>query len=112
MGSIRYAGSMCLAHILSVLAVWWERHDPDQQSSISYTVAMNSMPLTALLLMNHIACRVLCKLSDWRLSSIQMVGTQPLPGIKYTHTFRNGGSKELPVLPSDHFGLLLRLEEV
>jgi tyrosyl-DNA phosphodiesterase 2 len=55
---------------------------------------------------------VLCKLRDWRLSSIELVGTQPLPGITYTHRFRNGGSKELPVLPSDHFGLLLRLEAV
>lgn len=58
------------------------------------------------------ACRIICKLRDWRLGSIELVGNQPLPGVTYSHRFRNGGSKELPVLPSDHFGLLLKLEPV
>jgi hypothetical protein len=65
-----------------------------------------------LLCLNAAVCRILVKLRDWRLSSIEIVGTQPLPGITYTHRFRNGGSKELPVLPSDHFGLLLKVEPV
>jgi hypothetical protein len=41
-----------------------------------------------------------------------MVGTAVLPGVLHTHRFKNGGSKELPVLPSDHFGLLLQLEKL
>lgn len=40
------------------------------------------------------------------------MGKERLGEATYTHTFRNGGSKQLPVLPSDHFGLLLRLEAV
>ncbi|WIA14064.1 hypothetical protein OEZ85_002615 [Tetradesmus obliquus] len=56
--------------------------------------------------------RIICKLRDWRLGSIELVGNQPLPGVTYSHRLRNGGSKELPVLPSDHFGLLLKLEPV
>ncbi len=35
-----------------------------------------------------------------------MVGTQPLPGV----TRLNAKGKRTPVLPSDHFGLLLRMK--
>jgi hypothetical protein len=34
------------------------------------------------------------------------------PTATYTKTFRNGGSKKMPVLPSDHYGLLLELTPV
>ncbi len=34
-----------------------------------------------------------------------MVGTQPLPGV----TRLNAKGKPTPVLPSDHFGLLMRM---
>lgn len=34
------------------------------------------------------------------------------PAVTYQKTFRNGGSKRLPVLPSDHYGLLVTLEPV
>ena len=36
----------------------------------------------------------------------------PTPAVKYNKVFRNGGSKQLPVLPSDHYGLLLELVPV
>jgi hypothetical protein len=49
-------------------------------------------------------------LAPCRVVGMTRVGTEPLPGVTYTKAFRNGGSKVLPVLPSDHFGLLLRLE--
>lgn len=44
--------------------------------------------------------RVFVKLQHWRLHSMEMVGQQALPGLQ--HDGR-------PVLPSDHFGLLLEL---
>ena len=59
--------------------------------------------------------RVLARLHGWRLSSIEMVGTSPLPGgVTYSAKVsgRGGGVKTLPVLPSDHFGLLAKLEPV
>ncbi|GLI62240.1 hypothetical protein VaNZ11_004835 [Volvox africanus] len=40
----------------------------------------------------------------WQLGSIKLVGTQALPGLTYEHR-----GKRLPVLPSDHFGLLVKL---
>jgi hypothetical protein len=41
---------------------------------------------------------------------MRLVGTERIPGATYRKTFRNGGSKALPVLPSDHYGLLLEME--
>lgn len=38
-----------------------------------------------------------------------MVGTRPLPGVTFEKQFRNGGSKQMPVLPSDHFGLVFTM---
>ena len=38
-----------------------------------------------------------------------MVGMEAIPGLKYSKQVR-GKIKQLPVLPSDHYGLLLRLE--
>jgi hypothetical protein len=56
---------------------------------------------------------VLAKLSDWRPASITLLGTQPLPGVTTQYTPKNATQpKVLPVLPSDHFGLLVRLEPV
>ncbi len=44
--------------------------------------------------------RAFCRLGRWRLAGMHMVGQQALPGL--LHEGR-------PVLPSDHFGLLLQL---
>ena len=54
--------------------------------------------------------RVLARLRDFKVVAMSRLGTEPIPGVTYSKTFRNGGSKTLPVLPSDHFGLLLQLE--
>lgn len=45
--------------------------------------------------------RAFCRLTHWRLAGMELVGQQALPG-----GLRHEGR---PVLPSDHFGLLLRL---
>lgn len=49
--------------------------------------------------------RILCKLTDFKLDSVQMVGEQPIPGVTYFDDERD----ELPVLPSHRFGLLLTM---
>jgi hypothetical protein len=41
---------------------------------------------------------------------MRIVGQDAIPGVTYTKGFKNGGSKKLPVLPSDHYGLLLELQ--
>lgn len=53
--------------------------------------------------------RVLAKLADWKPGSIEMVGTQPIPNVYYTAKVE-GVLKELPVLPSDHYGLYFTVQ--
>jgi tyrosyl-DNA phosphodiesterase 2 len=49
--------------------------------------------------------RFVCKLRDFVLENIEMVGVEPIHGV--THC--NDMGQELPVLPSNHFGLLLTI---
>ena len=49
--------------------------------------------------------RVFSKAAKYNLVSIVMVGTQALPGVTFVKSYKKG-PKTLPVLPSDHFGLL------
>lgn len=44
--------------------------------------------------------RLFCRLRAWRLHAAELVGRQPLPGLQH---------EGRPVLPSDHFGLLVTL---
>jgi hypothetical protein len=47
---------------------------------------------------------------QFRIASMQMVGTEPIAGQQYTKHVR-GKATQLPVLPSDHYGLLVAIEE-
>ncbi|CAL5083175.1 unnamed protein product [Urochloa decumbens] len=49
--------------------------------------------------------RFICKLRDFTLGSIEMVGVEPIPGV----TRYDDKGNALPVLPSHHFGLLLTI---
>ncbi|KAF7067070.1 hypothetical protein CFC21_072993 [Triticum aestivum] len=49
--------------------------------------------------------RFLCKLRDFDLDSIRMVGTEAIPGV----TYYDDKGDVLPVLPSHRFGLLLTI---
>lgn len=56
--------------------------------------------------------RFLCKLNDFKLKKINMIGMDPIPGVSYLKEKRVRNrvqTLELPVLPSDHFGLLLEI---
>lgn len=45
--------------------------------------------------------------------ALRTLALPPTPrAVTYLKTFRNGGSKRLPVLPSDHYGLLVELEPI
>ena len=57
--------------------------------------------------------RAVVSLTDFELRSVQLVGTEKLPGVTYQKERTKGGQpywEEKDVLPSDHFGLLLTLK--
>eukprot|EP00899_Mesostigma_viride_P027351 jgi/Mesvir1/7800/Mv11742-RA.1 len=54
--------------------------------------------------------RLICRLEDYQLTSVETLGREPLPRLKWTKTVR-GREKEMQVLPSDHFGLLLEIQQ-
>lgn len=56
--------------------------------------------------------RFWCRLQDFDAESIEMVGTEPIPGLRCDREFKNGEGfrrASLPVFPSDHYGLLLKI---
>uniref|UniRef100_A0ACD5V5H7 Uncharacterized protein n=1 Tax=Avena sativa TaxID=4498 RepID=A0ACD5V5H7_AVESA len=56
--------------------------------------------------------RFVCKLPDFEIDAIEMIGKEAIPGITYLKEKKVGKNVrelELPVLPSDHFGLVLSI---
>ena len=53
--------------------------------------------------------RLLLAMPEWKLVSIEMVGTQRIPGLVHERAYKRG-VQQLPVLPSDHFGLYAMLQ--
>ena len=59
--------------------------------------------------------RALAKLADWEAADVRLVGTEALPGVtrrrpaSASAAAADGEPQVTPVLPSDHFGLLLTL---
>ncbi|KAL8198162.1 hypothetical protein R6Q57_029970 [Mikania cordata] len=54
--------------------------------------------------------RFLISLHDFKVESIEMVGTEAIPEVTYMKQKKGGKELELPVFPSDHFGLLLTMK--
>ncbi|KAL6641184.1 hypothetical protein ACP70R_019365 [Stipagrostis hirtigluma subsp. patula] len=58
--------------------------------------------------------RFVCKLADFKIDSIEMIGKEAIPGVWYykEKKVRKEIQKvKLPVLPSDHFGLILTITQ-
>ena len=53
--------------------------------------------------------RFLISSRDFKVESINMVGTERIPEVTYMKQKEDGTELELPVFPSDHFGLLLTI---
>ncbi|KAK0578677.1 hypothetical protein LWI29_014265 [Acer saccharum] len=51
--------------------------------------------------------RFVCNLNDFKLDAIEMIGLEAIPGVSYSEKEMRKGAR--PVLPSDHYGLLLQL---
>ncbi|XVE87766.1 hypothetical protein DITRI_Ditri19aG0014100 [Diplodiscus trichospermus] len=56
--------------------------------------------------------RFVCNLHDFKVSEIEVIGTEAIPGLSYAKEKNVRKEKvvlDLPVLPSDHYGLLLTI---
>lgn len=56
--------------------------------------------------------RFVCKLPDFKIDAVEMIGKEAIPGLSYMKEKKVGKNVrelELPVLPSDHFGLVLSI---
>lgn len=56
--------------------------------------------------------RFICNLRDFKISGIDMIGMDAIPGLSYNKdkkVKKETRTLELPVLPSDHYGLLLTI---
>ncbi|EXB55118.1 Tyrosyl-DNA phosphodiesterase 2 [Morus notabilis] len=56
--------------------------------------------------------RFVCKLHEFKISGIEMIGMDAIPGLSYIKekkVKKEIKNLELPVLPSDHYGLLLTI---
>ncbi|XP_022724202.1 uncharacterized protein LOC111280923 isoform X4 [Durio zibethinus] len=56
--------------------------------------------------------RFVCNLHDFKVSGVEMIGTEAIPGLSYIKEKNVRKEKlllDLPVLPSDHYGLLLTI---
>ena len=121
------AGTRCRNVLFMGDTNWDERTDGDVplperwadawlthgDGSPGYTYDMKKNPMMSGYLQKRLD-RVLYKLEDFDVSGIRMVGTSPVTrkdGSAVTHVNEFRGRRETkPVLPSDHFGLLVTLE--
>ncbi|KAL1199013.1 hypothetical protein V5N11_028354 [Cardamine amara subsp. amara] len=88
----------------------WEVLKPGD-SGFTYDTKANPM-LTGNRSLRKRLDRIFCRLDDYKLGGIEMVGKEAIPGLSYVKEKKVRGETkklELPVLPSDHFGLLLTL---
>eukprot|EP00884_Botryococcus_braunii_P018174 jgi/Botrbrau1/503/Bobra.110_2s0133.1 len=53
--------------------------------------------------------RFVCRLHDFEADDISMVGTEKIPNLLHPTSGKGRHGLMLPIFPSDHFGLLMRL---
>ncbi|KAJ3689022.1 hypothetical protein LUZ61_018186 [Rhynchospora tenuis] len=88
----------------------WTQLRPDEEG-FTYDTKLNPM-LTGNRSLRKRLDRFLVKSTDFEATGIEMIGKDAIPGVKHfkDKKVRNEVKRlELPVLPSDHFGLLLTL---
>ncbi|KAM1213886.1 hypothetical protein PS2_005240 [Malus domestica] len=88
----------------------WEELKPGEDGW-TYDTKSNKM-LTGNRKLQKRLDRFLCSLHDFRVSKIEMIGMDAIPGVSYIKEKKvktEIRKLELPVLPSDHYGLLLTI---
>ena len=96
-------------HALLRSDAWPELHTGDP--GLTYDVKANPM-LNPRSRLRRRLDRLFFKLRDYRPAAAELVGTRPIPGVTHTETDSRGREAPRPVLPSDHFGLLVTLQRV
>ncbi|XP_042375661.1 tyrosyl-DNA phosphodiesterase 2-like isoform X2 [Zingiber officinale] len=81
----------------------WERLRPFE-NGWTYDNVSNQMMIKGKRRLRKRLDRFLCKLKDYKLACIEIIGKDIIPGLRHQHR-----EKDYPVLCSDHFGLLLRI---
>ena len=79
------------------------------QAGFTYDTEANRNMLSGQRSLQKRLDQMLCQLQDFEAVSIEMVGTEPISGVTYVKEKKVKGQVQmlkLPVLPSDHFGLL------
>ncbi|KAK7348441.1 hypothetical protein VNO80_22998 [Phaseolus coccineus] len=88
----------------------WAQLRPNE-SGWTYDTKANQM-LTGNRTLQKRLDRFICHLTDFKITSVDMIGMEVIPGLSYNKEkkVRNGIKQlVLPVLPSDHYGLLLTI---
>ncbi|KAJ3674804.1 hypothetical protein LUZ60_005420 [Juncus effusus] len=88
--------------------VWAKRRNNEE--GFSYDTKMNEM-LSGNRSLRKRLDRVLCRSADFDAVEIEMIGKERIEGLSYFKEKKVRGEVkriELPVLPSDHFGLLVK----
>ncbi|CAI7890602.1 unnamed protein product, partial [Closterium sp. NIES-53] len=89
----------------------WQQLHPHEQEGFTYDSRVNPMLQGGRLRLRLDRCWL--RLQHLRLHSLSLLGTHPILGGSYSKQRRVKGQPtmvDLPLLPSDHFGLLLVLE--
>ncbi|XP_042381801.1 tyrosyl-DNA phosphodiesterase 2-like isoform X3 [Zingiber officinale] len=81
----------------------WEHLRPFE-NGWTYDNVSNQMMIKGKRRLRKRLDRFLCKLKDYKLACIEIIGKDIIPGLRHQHR-----EKDYPVLCSDHFGLLLRI---
>ncbi|KAL9236938.1 hypothetical protein vseg_011548 [Gypsophila vaccaria] len=91
----------------------WEKLRP-AEVGYTYDTKSNKM-LTGNRTLQKRLDRFMCHLPGFKVISIDMIGTEPIPGLEYRKEKKVRGKIQelmLPVYPSDHYGLLLTITTV
>lgn len=75
----------------------------------TYDTKSNRMLMHSKLVLQKRLDRFLCKLKDFEIVSIHMIGTDAIHQVKYSSKSKSNSKKKPSVLPSDHYGLILTL---
>ena len=88
----------------------WTEHRPGELG-YTYDTKTNKM-LSGNRTLQKRLDRFLCSLHDYKIDGIEMIGMEAIPGLSYSKEKKVKKEVKniiLPVLPSDHYGLLLTI---
>lgn len=95
---------------------WFDAWEKMRASEVGWTYDTKSNKmLTGNRTLQKRLDRFICHLPGFKIRSIEMIGTEQIPGLTYSKQKKTKNKIQeltLPVLPSDHYGLLLDRKSV